>query len=503
MMDKVRVRFAPSPTGPLHIGGVRTALYNYLFAKKNKGEFILRIEDTDQKRYVAGAEEYIVESLNWLGLDLDEGPQAGGAVGPYRQSERSEIYKSHIHTLIEKGHAYYAFDTAEELDNRRSEDANWSYNSTVRLTMRNSLSMSKNECEELLSNSTPYVIRARIPDSQQILVSDLVRGEVSFDSSQLEDKVLMKSDGLPTYHFANIVDDHLMEISHVIRGEEWLSSAPLHVLLYQFFGWTAPKWVHLPLILKPEGKGKLSKRDGQKGGFPVFPLEWTDPLSNEHSSGYREEGYFPEALINILALLGWNPGTEQELFNINELIRAFSLERINKSGARFDPDKAIWFNTEYLKKIEDRELAELLKPLLIQEGKRADDELCLKIVSLMKDRSHFVKEMTNVNYLFEQPNHYDEKTLRKKWKEQSADLLTEYSSVMTGLVAFNSVSIEEQFRSFLGNKEIGMGALMPLLRLAFTGMGNGPSLYQIMEILGAEECKLRIGNLIEFVNGQN
>ncbi|NND76682.1 MAG: glutamate--tRNA ligase [Flavobacteriales bacterium] len=489
--DPVRVRFAPSPTGPLHIGGVRTALYNYLFAKKMGGQFLLRIEDTDQKRYVDGAEEYIVKSLEWLGLWPDEGPGIGGDYGPYKQSERSALYLEHIEKLLASGHAYYAFDTPEELNAQREKDPNWTYNASQRKGMRNSVSLPEEETKALLEKREPYVVRIKIPTEREVVVDDVIRGKVVFNSKEIDDKVLMKQDGLPTYHLANVIDDHHMKITHVIRGEEWLSSAALHVLLYESFGWEAPNWVHLPLILKPEGKGKLSKRDGEKGGFPVFPLNWNDPMSGEEIIGYKESGYFPEAVVNMLALLGWNPGTEQEIFSLEELTKHFSLERINRSGARFDPEKSKWFNQEYLRQKNNDELADLLLPFLNEKGFEADKNLSLKIVELMKERANFVRDMSEVDLLFHRPEKFDEKTHRKKWKENTAQILKDYSNSVRSAEKFNAEQIEIDFKAFLEKNELGMGALMPNLRLVLTGIGSGPSLYHIMEILGKEECLAR------------
>ena len=496
---KVRVRFAPSPTGPLHIGGVRTALYNYLFAKHHNGRFILRIEDTDRNRFVSGAEEYINNSLEWLNIAPDESPDQEGEHGPYRQSERTEIYQEMIQLLIKNGSAYYAFDTPEELDAKRNEDPNWTYGVNERSEMRNSVSLSEDEVQTLLESGAPYTIRAKIPANEQVIVEDAIRGRVEFDSNLLDDKVLLKNDGYPTYHLANVVDDHLMEISHVIRGEEWLSSAALHTLLYKFFGWseTQPVFAHLPLILKPEGKGKLSKRDGEKGGFPVFPLTWQDPVKNETSIGYKESGYFPEAVVNMLALLGWNPGTEQEIFSLDDLCKAFTLDRVNKSGARFDPEKAKWFNQEYLKEKTIGELSIDLKSSFDDNGNHVEIELAEQIVELMKERSSFVSDMKNVPYLFNGPDEFDEKTHRKKWKEQTPELLGRYALNLSGLEIFDPEKIEEHFKSFLESNEIGMGAVMPNLRLVLTGMGSGPSLYKIMSILGKEECLRRIESGIE------
>lgn len=501
MEKKVRVRFAPSPTGPLHIGGVRTALYNYLFAKKNGGDFILRIEDTDQKRYVEGAESYIISALNWLGLSFDEGPENGGEKGPYRQSERNELYREHIAKLLAEGNVYYAFDSAEELNAKRAENPNWTYNAQVRSEMRNSISLGEEETKRLLGQGAPYVIRTKIPSDRKITVKDIIRGEVVFDAEQLDDKVLIKEDGLPTYHFANIVDDHHMEISHVIRGEEWLSSAALHEILYEFSGWEAPVWVHLPLILKPNGKGKLSKRDGELGNFPVFPLEWNDPNSDAKWMGFKEEGYFPDALVNILALLGWNPGTEQEMFSKAQLIEAFSLARINNSGARFDPEKAKWFNKEYLQNQSEESLIAELESQLKSKGLENESIEVSKVVELMKDRSHFASEMASVDFLYKRPETFDEKTLRKKWKEATPQLLSDYVKSLSNLDEFNAPKIEEHFKAFLEEKEVGMGAIMPNLRLSLTGLGSGPSLYLIIEILGKEESINRIENSTELING--
>ena len=458
------------------------------------GQFILRIEDTDQKRFVQGAEKYIVDSLEWLNLKPDEGPVIGGDFGPYKQSERFDLYSENIKTLMTSGKAYYAFDTPEELDAQRVKDPNWTYNASQRGEMRNAISLSKDETEKRLAENVPYVVRIKIPEEREILVEDEIRGKVVFNSRELDDKVLMKQDGLPTYHLANVIDDHFMKISHVIRGEEWLSSAALHVLLYEYFGWNVPKWVHLPLILKPEGKGKLSKRDGEKAGFPVFPMNWEDPKSGEVASGYKESGYFPEAVVNMLALLGWNPGTEQEVFTIDELSEQFSLERINKSGARFDPDKAKWFNQEYLRQKSDDELIDLLQPLLAGKGFDVERNQTASVVGLMRGRAQFISDMSFVGMLFNVPEEFDEKTIRKKWKENTHQILNKYSDSLKSLDGFDSGSIEEGFKAFLEKNEIGMGALMPNLRLVLTGLASGPSLYHIMEILGKEECVNRIGS---------
>lgn len=493
----VRVRFAPSPTGPLHMGGVRTALYNYLFAKKNNGSFILRIEDTDQTRFVPGAEEYIIESLKWCGIEPDEGQSYGGDFGPYRQSDRKHLYREYADVLVSKGHAYIAFDTPEELTDVRDRAkkagvASWQYNNITRSSMKNSLTLSADEVAARLDADDPYVIRMKMPRNEDIRVQDRIRGWVVVNSNQLDDKVLYKSDGMPTYHLANIVDDHLMGITHVIRGEEWLPSAPLHVLLYQAFGWDAPEFAHLPLLLKPDGNGKLSKRDGDRLGFPVFPLEWKDPATGDVSSGYRENGYFSAAFINMLSLLGWNPGTNQEIFSLDELVEAFSLDRVGKSGSKFDPDKARWFNQHYLRMQPNRELAELLLPMLESKGIRADLDYTEKVVELLKERAVFVEDMLEGVYLFERPAEYDETTVRKKWKENTPGVLTELVAVFKELGVFESANIEEAFKNFLQQKELGLGAVMPNLRLVITGQGSGPSLFDICELLGREEVNSRI-----------
>jgi len=420
---EVRVRFAPSPTGPLHIGGVRTALYNYLFARKHNGKIVLRIEDTDQKRFVEGAEQYVLESLEWCGITFDEGVHKGGDYGPYKQSERKEIYREYAEKLISSGNAYYAFDTPEELELMRkkleTEKApNTSYSTASRGMMKNSLNLTESDVKKRLASGDPYVVRFRMPDNEEVLFHDIIRGDVVVNSSTLDDKVLFKSDGMPTYHLANIVDDHLMKISHVIRGEEWLPSLPLHILLYRTFGWEAPQFGHMPLTLKPDGKGKLSKRDGDRLGFPVFPLEWKNPVTGEVSTGYRESGYFPEAFINILAFLGWNPGTEQEIFSMKELISAFSIERVGKAGSRFDPEKAKWYNHQYLQKKNDKELTQLFQSILKEKGIKASDEYAVKVVNLVKERVNFVKEIWAQSwFFFVAPDSYDAKMVKKRWQE--------------------------------------------------------------------------------------
>lgn len=501
MSRKVRVRFAPSPTGPLHIGGVRTALYNYLFAKKHGGDFILRIEDTDSQRFVPGAEDYIIEALNWLGLKFDEGTHVGGNYAPYRQSERKEIYKKHVDILLNKGLAYIAFDTPEELDAKRAEIANFQYDASTRLMMRNSLSLNKEEVEKLINDGHQYVVRFKIEPNEDIIVNDLIRGEVKINSSVLDDKVLYKSaDQLPTYHLANIVDDHLMEITHVIRGEEWLPSAPLHMLLYRAFGWekTRPNFAHLPLLLKPDGKGKLSKRDGDRLGFPVFPLEWVDPTSKEISSGYRENGYLPEAVINFLALLGWNPGNDQEIFSLEELVDAFSLEKCSKSGAKFDYEKGKWFNHQYLQMESIESIASIFKPILTEKGIDADDFYIEEVVALVKERVNFVKEIWNeASFFFVAPTTYDEKVVNKRWKEGTPTQLTELTEVIQNIEDFSAANQESVVKEWIHAKEYGMGSILPVFRLAIVGELAGPDLFAITETIGKEETINRLKAAIE------
>ena len=501
MERKVRVRFAPSPTGPLHIGGVRTALYNYLFAKQNGGDFILRIEDTDQTRFVEGAENYIIESFKWLGLEFDEGVGIGGEYGPYKQSDRKELYKQYALELVDKGWAYYAFDTAEELDALRkqyeSEKKNFQYDCNTRKGLRNSLSLSKEEVEDLLNQGIAYVIRFKFPENEDIHLDDLIRGHVKMNSSLLDDKVLYKSDGMPTYHLANIVDDHLMCISHVIRGEEWLPSCPLHVMLYKAFGWedTMPKFAHLPLLLKPDGNGKLSKRDGDRLGFPVFPLQWTDPKSKEISSGYRESGYLPEAVINMLALLGWNSGTEQELFSLKELIDAFSIDRISKHGAKFDLEKAKWFNHQYLQKVEDENLVEGFLCDLKNRGIDASIEKVIAIVKLVKERCNFVKDFwDNSDYFFVAPESYAEKALKKRWKEGTSERMYIIADKMNEIEDNSSWAdnAEEFLMKYISDNELNMGQIMNSIRLAVVGDTKGVNMLDIMKILGKENIISRI-----------
>ncbi len=484
----VRVRFAPSPTGPLHMGGVRTALYNYLFAKKNNGTFILRIEDTDQTRFVPGAQEYILDALAWCGITPDEGPGIGGNFGPYVQSERKEMYREYANQLIANESAYYAFDTPEELDAVREQSKamgmpNWQYNSVTRVSLKNSLTLPADEVKRRLDAGEQYVIRMKMPRNTDIRFEDIIRGWVTVNTNNLDDKVLFKSDGMPTYHLANIVDDKLMEISHVIRGEEWLPSAPLHVMLYQAFGWEAPQFAHLPLLLRPDGNGKLSKRDGDRLGFPVFPTNWTT-AEGELYSGYRENGYFKGAFINMLAFLGWNPGTTQEIFSLEELVDAFSLERVGKAGAKFDPDKTKWFQQAYLKAMPDEEIAELLEKELNITIPR---EKAISFSKMMKERSVFVKDMLSEGtYLLEKPSVYDEQTVSKKWNENSPILMNEWKGILNNQPTFEASKIEELFKSFITEKSLGIGAVLPLFRLLVTGMGMGPSMFEIAEFLGKE-----------------
>jgi glutamyl-tRNA synthetase len=492
-MREVRVRFAPSPTGPLHIGGVRTALYNYLFARKNGGKFILRIEDTDQGRFVPGAEQYIVEALTWSGIHFDEGVHIGGPYAPYRQSDRKEVYHQYALQLLENGTAYYAFDTPGELDASRKEyesrKETFQYGPQTRMSLKNSLTLAESEVKSLLDAGVHYVIRVKIPEHETITVHDLIRGDVTVDSALLDDKVLYKSDGMPTYHLANVVDDYLMKISHVIRGEEWLPSAPLHVLLYRYLGWEKdmPEFAHLPLLLKPDGNGKLSKRDGDRLGFPVFPLRWTDPASGEVSSGYRESGYLPEAFINMLAFLGWNPGTEQELFTLDELVKDFSIERVSKSGAKFDVEKAHWYNHQYLSKKTPAELAVLLTPML--EGKNIEvcNEYVEQVCSLIHDRAVLIPDLwTQSHFFFLDPESYDEKVAAKIWKTETPTLLSEYIPVLQSIEPFTKENIELGTKEFVQSKGIGMGQLMNPLRLTVVGTNAGPGMMDMMAVIGKE-----------------
>jgi glutamyl-tRNA synthetase len=501
--NPVRVRFAPSPTGPLHIGGVRTALYNFLFARKHGGTLILRIEDTDQNRFVPGAEQYIIESLAWCGLKFDESPERGGPHAPYRQSERSEIYKEYIQRLIVNGHAYYAFDTEAELEVMRASfkaDGNkvFQYDQKTRKSLRNSLTVSDSEVNAMLKAGTPYVIRIKIPENQLVVVHDLIRGDVTVNTANLDDKVLFKSDGLPTYHLANVVDDYLMKITHVIRGEEWLPSAPLHVLLYRFFGWEdiMPQFAHLPLILKPDGNGKLSKRDGDRLGFPVFPTEWKDPTTGELYSGYRESGYLSNAVVNILVHLGWNPGTEQELFSMEELIQQFSLERVGKHGSKFDPEKAKWFNHQYLQRKSDEELYQMLKPFLEHSGVAPPGEYVEKVIRLVKDRVFLVPDLWNAAwFFFIRPRDYDAQVYQKIWQPVTTELIQGFAKETAQLVDFNKETLHELVLHFIANSGVKMGQLMNPLRLLMVGSNQGPGMMDLAEVIGKKEFleRIRIG----------
>lgn len=499
MERKVRVRFAPSPTGALHLGGVRTALFNYLFARHHKGDFLLRIEDTDQTRYVPGAEEYIIKSLEWCGLKVDEGIGAGGEYGPYRQSERKNLYKQYALQLVASGHAYYSFDTAEELDNYRksceAQKETFIYNAATRVKLRNSLTMDTDKVQKLLEAGEPYVIRFKMPENEELHLKDIIRGEVRFNTALLDDKVLFKSDGMPTYHLANVVDDYLMKITHVIRGEEWLPSLPLHVLLYRSFGWTEvmPEFAHLPLILKPVGNGKLSKRDGNKMGFPVFPMQWTDPETGEIWHGYKEDGYFPEAFLNMLALLGWNDGTDKEIFSMEELCQAFSLERVHKAGSRFDPEKAKWFNHKYLINKPDSELASQLKEILKRNGIFTDDTKIEKVCGLMKERADFVKDIYKDSlFFFVTPEEYNEKDVKKYWKEESLPLMQELYNLLSNIEDFSFANTERIISEWITTKEIGFGKVMNPFRVAIVGAAKGPHMFDIIEIIGKAETLKRL-----------
>ena len=499
-MSEVRVRFAPSPTGALHIGGVRTALYNYLFAKKMGGKMLLRVEDTDQTRFVEGAEEYIFNSLEWLGIDIDESVKHGGEFGPYKQSERKDMYMQYAQKLVDEGNAYYAFDTSEELTAMRerlkaARVASPQYNSITRMQMKNSLTLPESEVKERLASGEPYVIRLKVPRKEEVRLNDMVRGWVMVHSSAIDDKVLMKSDGMPTYHLANVVDDHLMKITHVIRGEEWLPSAPLHVLLYKFLGWedTMPQFAHLPLLLKPDGNGKLSKRDGDKLGFPVFPMNWLDKPTGDTWMGFKEEGFLPDSMFNFLAFLGWNPGNHQEIFTKEELIEAFSIERIGKSGVKFDIDKAKWFNEQYLRSKTNTELVEFLKLDLAENNISFDESKLESIVELMKERAVFPKDMFEQGrFIFGAPTSYDEKVIRKKWNDQVADALGKYSEELKNLSDFKADNIKQLFFDVLEANGMKMGQVMQSLRVVITGQGAGPDLMLMMEIIGKEEATKRI-----------
>lgn len=498
---KVRVRFAPSPTGPLHIGGVRTALYNYLFARQHGGDLVFRIEDTDSHRFVPGAEEYIIESFRWLGIKFDEGVSFGGNHGPYRQSERRAIYKKYVDQLLADDKAYIAFDTPEQLEAKRAAVQNFQYDARTRLEMTNSLTLPKEEVERRIADGEQYVVRFKVEPGIEVHVNDMIRGDVKIKSDILDDKVLYKSaDELPTYHLANIVDDHLMEITHVIRGEEWLPSAPLHVLLYRAFGWedTMPTFAHLPLLLKPEGKGKLSKRDGDRLGFPVFPLEWHDPKTGDISSGYRESGYFPEAVVNFLALLGWNPGTEQELFSLDELVEQFDIHKCSKSGAKFDYQKGMWFNHEYILRKSNEEIARLFAPIVANNGVDESMERITKVVSMMKDRVSFVKELWPLcSFFFIAPLEYDEKTAKKRWKADSAKVMTELAEVLEGIDNFSVEGQEPIVMKWVEEKGYKLGDVMNAFRLALVGIGKGPGMFDISAFLGKEETLARLRKAVE------
>lgn len=500
--NRPRVRFAPSPTGPLHIGGVRTALYNYLFARHTGGKMILRIEDTDSKRFVPGSENYIVEALQWLQIEFDEGVTTGGAYGPYRQSERKDIYKKYVDQLLEQGNAYLAFDTAEELDAKRAADPNFQYDASSRLSMINSLSLSAEEAQERIRRGENYTVRFKMEANRNIEVRDMIRGSVSFNSNVLDDKVLFKSsDQLPTYHLANVVDDHLMEISHVIRGEEWLPSTPLHVVLYEALGWEKqiPFFAHLPLLLKPDGKGKLSKRDGDRLNFPVFPLDWKDPISEELSKGYREAGFFPEALINFLALLGWNPGDDREIFSMEELIAAFSLERCSKSGAKFDYEKARWFNHQYLQKYDNSTLAQSLLLLLEAQGYPTSPSYVEDILVHIKERMFFLRDFWDqAAYFFVAPQNYDAKTAAKRWKPESATQLTELGHLLEKLDDYSDAKkLEQEIKAWIEQESYSIGVIMNAFRLALVGESKGPSMFDIVRLLGKEETLQRLRKAIE------
>ena len=504
MESNVRVRFAPSPTGPLHIGGVRTALFNYLFAKKYNGTFVLRIEDTDQTRYVANAEKYIIDALEWCNIPIDEGPGKNEKFGPYRQSERKDLYKKYADNLIETGWAYYCFDTTEELEAHRKEHEasgktfiyNWHNRDQGSLV--NSLVLTDNEVQSRINSGENYVIRFKTPQDELLRMEDEIRGNIKIDTNTLDDKILFKGDGMPTYHLANIVDDHLMEISHVIRGEEWLPSMPLHILLYRAFGWNTPKFAHLPLILKPVGKGKLSKRDGDKLGFPVFPLEYTNEVSGDISRGYKEDGYFSESFINMLAFLGWNPGTEQEIFSLKELVDNFDLKRVSKSGAKFSPEKARWFNQQYMQAKSDVELTDLYLPILEQKGITKDKDFVLNVVSSIKERAVFVGDFWDLSsFFFETPTSYDAKASKKNWKEGTSELMTELIKIISSIEDFSSENTEKEIKEWITAKEIGFGKVMQPLRLSLVGKLAGPHLFDIIAMIGKEEAIKRLENAIE------
>ena len=491
----MRVRFAPSPTGALHIGGIRTALYNYLLAKKNNGTFILRVEDTDQNRYVEGAEQYIIEALNWCGLIPDEGPESyGGNYGPYRQSERKEIYRQYAEALVNSGNAYYAFDSNEDLETARKANPNFMYNQTSRITMRNSLTLSKEETEQIVDTGN-YTIRLKVPAEGQVKIQDLIRGEVVFDALQVDDKVMLKGDGMPTYHLANVVDDHLMEITHVIRGEEWLPSTAHHVLLYRFLGWedTMPSFSHLPLILKPNGNGKLSKRDGAKFNIPVFPLSWNGKTAEESFMGFREAGFLPEAMINFMAMLGWNDGSEQELFSLEDLINHFNIERVHKAGAKFDYEKALWFNHQYIQLTDDAKLAEYIAPLCEQKGYTTDRDYLVKICKIMKSRVNLLPEFVIIGYiLFTDNLEYDHENIHKKWKPELEPAWNKLIEFIRSSESLNALEIEQSVKAWMQEQQLKPGEIMPLMRLALAGTMHGPGIFDMIELLGKERSILRL-----------
>ncbi len=503
-MNKVRVRFAPSPTGPLHIGGVRTALFNYFFAKQNNGDMILRIEDTDQTRFVPGAEEYIIESLNWIGIKFDEGTHCGGPCAPYRQSDRKETYRQYADMLIEKGFAYYAFDTPEELDQMREKlkagGMSPQYDAVSRMNMKNSLTLPEEEVKKKIENGEPYVIRIKLPRKEEVRFHDLIRGWVIVQTSSMDDKVLFKSDGMPTYHLANVVDDYNMKISHVIRGEEWLPSAPLHVMLYKYFGWeeSMPKFAHLPLILKPDGNGKLSKRDGDRLGFPVFPLEWKDPESGEISSGYKQKGYEPEAVVNMLALLGWHTSDNREIFTMSELIELFSLEKISKNGAKFDPEKVKWFNHQHLLKRSSLDIAEELLPEFTSKYGIVEVGYLSKVIDLIKEKVNFKTEIIDKsNYFFVSPTQYDAMVIQKKWNASVIQFLSEWSDQLNSYLNASPTELEDNFKNKAQEMNISPGSLMQPLRVAISGEAGGPPIFEMLHLIGVGECITRIKNAIK------
>ncbi len=503
-MSKVRVRFAPSPTGGLHLGGVRTVLYNYLFARHHGGDFILRIEDTDQNRYVEGAEQYIVDCLQWCGLTPDESPQKGGPHAPYRQSERKNLYHQYAKQLIDSGHAYYAFDTTEELekmrhDLKRPDNTNPQYDHTTRMHMRNSLSLDPHDVNELLANGIPYVVRIKMPENVTLLFTDMIRGEISFDTSLVDDKVLLKADGMPTYHLAVVVDDYLMKITHAFRGEEWLPSAPVHILLWEYLGWKhhMPQWAHLPLILKPDGNGKLSKRDGDRLGFPVFAMNWTDPRTNETTSGFREMGFLPQAFVNMLAMLGWNPGTEQELFSMDELIHKFSIERVHKGGAKFDFEKAKWFNHQYIQHTDDATLTQLAKPYIEAQGVKVSDDHLQKIVALIKDRCTLIPDFWQQgHFFFTTPQNFDISPIKEKWNDQKKAFFTSWINSLNEITEWNQEIPEQHFNKLLETNGLKKGDVLLPLRIMLVGGKYGPGVFHIADMIGKQETILRVNNVL-------